>query len=115
MNPNISQNITEAERTWGALLRRPYQFLSARVYDELAATSFPDIRPAHSAVFRHIAPGGSRITELAERAQMTKQSMGSLVEFLLEREYVQIAPDPSDGRAKIVCLTARVKRCNSVP
>ena len=88
-------------------MRRPYQFLSARVYDELAATSFPDIRPAHSAVFRHIAPGGSRITELAERAQMTKQSMGSLVESLLERGYVHIAPDPRDGRAKIVCLTER--------
>jgi DNA-binding MarR family transcriptional regulator len=107
MNSTTSKNITEAEQTCGALLRRPYQFLAARVYEQLAATSYPDIRPAHSAVFRHIAPGGSRITELAERAQMTKQSMGSLVEYLLEHRYVRIAPDPSDGRAKIVCLSER--------
>ncbi len=40
-------------------------------------------------------------------ARMTKQSMAYLVEALAEGGYVTIQPDPTDGRAKSVCLTAR--------
>lgn len=58
-------------------------------------------------MFRHVRPEGSRITELAERAQITKQSMGALVDHLEACGYVERLPDPSDGRAKIVRLTAR--------
>jgi DNA-binding MarR family transcriptional regulator len=101
------KNLTEETGSLGALLRLPYQRLSHIVYGELARSGFADIRPAHSAVFRHISPDGSRATELAERAQMTKQSMGYLVDALTERGYVELAPDPTDGRAKLVCLTTR--------
>lgn len=101
------RNLTEQQRTFGALLRGPYQVLATRVYGQLAERGYPDVRAAHGAVFRHIAPGGSRITELAERAQMTKQSMGTLVEFLRTQGYVELQPDPSDGRAKLVLLTER--------
>ncbi len=65
------------------------------------------MRPAHGAVFRHILPEGSRITELADRAQLTKQSMGALVDYLRDHGYVELHPDPLDGRAKRVCLTER--------
>jgi DNA-binding MarR family transcriptional regulator len=101
------RTISEAERTLGFLLRLPYEVLSAQVYGALAAAGFPDIRAAHSSVFRHIARSGSRVSDLAERANMTKQSMAYLVESLVEGGYVTIAPDPTDGRAKRVYLTAR--------
>lgn len=101
------QNITERHRTLGALLRLPYQSLLAQMYSELAASGFSDIRPAHSNVFRHILPGGSRITEMAERAQLTKQSMAYLVNYLHERGYVNLIADPEDGRAKTVLLTEK--------
>jgi DNA-binding MarR family transcriptional regulator len=101
------RNLTEQQRTFGALLRGAYQALARRVYGELAERGYGDVRIAHGAVFRHIAPAGSRITELADRAQMTKQSMGSLVEYLRERGYVELQPDPADGRAKRVLLTER--------
>lgn len=100
-------NITERERTLGLLLRRPYQILAERVYAELARRGFADIRLAHGAVFRTIVSTGSRITEMAEQAQMTKQSMGALVDYLRERGYVELQPDPTDGRAKLVHLTER--------
>ncbi len=60
-------------------------------------------------ILQHVdhPPGGTRITELAERAMMTKQSMGQLVADMEGRGLVELATDPSDGRAKIVCLTAR--------
>ena len=103
----MKKNITEESRTLGALLRLPYDGLQARTYAELAAGGFEDIRPAHSSVFRHILPGGSRLTELAERAKLTKQSMAYLVEYLHQRGYLEMVGDPADGRAKLVRLTAR--------
>ena len=99
--------ITEQKRTLGALLRLSYGSIQKEVYGALAARGFPEIRPAHSAVFRHLGPGGSRLTTLAERAGMTKQSMAYLVEGLQAAGHLRSLPDPSDGRARIVRLTAR--------
>jgi DNA-binding MarR family transcriptional regulator len=102
-----SQSITDEQQTFGALLRKPYEVLARRVYTRLAAEGYSDIRPAHSAVLRNMGANGSRITELADRAQMTKQSMGALVDYLRERGYLELHADPSDARAKIACLTER--------
>jgi len=97
----------EQRRTLGALLRLSYEALQREVYEGLGARGFTDIRPAHSAVFRHLSPGGSRLTALAERAGMTKQSMAYLVDGLERAGYLDSTPDPRDGRARIVRLTAR--------
>ncbi len=93
--------------TLGALLRRPYRKLSDRLYAEMASSGFPEIRPSHSVVFRHIAPEGSRLTGLADIAGLTKQSMAYLVGHLEKHGYVKIITDPSDGRAKLVQLSKR--------
>ena len=73
----------------------------------LADAGFDDLRPAHTAVFQHIDANGSRLTDLADRAQITKQSMGYLVDYLEQHGYVERRPDPSDRRAALVCLTER--------
>ncbi|MFD3705273.1 MarR family winged helix-turn-helix transcriptional regulator [Nocardia sp. NPDC058658] len=65
-----------------------------------------DLRPAHYAVFRYLAPGGSRVTALAEAAGMTQQSMGELVTYLEKKGYVERAPDPADRRARLIVLTS---------
>lgn len=101
------RNISAEKRTLGFLLRLPYERLSERVYGALAARGFSEVRAAHSAVFRYIEPSGSRVSELAERAKLAKQSMSYLVEALARDGYVTVIPDPADGRAKLVCLTAR--------
>ena len=79
--------------------------------DELAArvaeTEFSDIRVTHGCVFGNIDPEGSRLTDLAERARMTKQSVGEVTTDLEKRGYVERVPDPADGRAKIIRLTER--------
>ena len=49
----------------------------------------------------------STLTELAERAFMTKQSVGEVVSDLQGLDYVERVPDPADGRAKIIRLTER--------
>ena len=68
---------------------------------------FQDLRIAHGAVFRNIAAGGSRITDLAARARMTKQSMAELVAYLNKQGYVEVSTDPDDRRSKLVRLTDR--------
>ncbi|MFK2904429.1 winged helix-turn-helix transcriptional regulator [Dyella ginsengisoli] len=97
----------DQQRTLGSLLRLPYQELQDAVYGALASHGFADLRTAHSAVFRHLDPDGTRLTTLAERAGMTKQSMAYLVDALTESGYLTTAPDPHDGRAKRVLLTRR--------
>lgn len=102
-----STGFPDRHRTLGALLRRPYEILAAWLYAELARQGFPELRASHSAVFRTIAPEGSRVSELARRAGLTKQSMAYLVEQLVEWGYAEIEPDSEDRRAKRVRLTVR--------
>jgi len=63
------------------------------------------VQPAHQAVLTYLRLSGTRLTELAERASMTKQAMGQLVDELERLGYVERIPDSSDGRAKIVRFT----------
>ena len=100
-------NIPLKRRTLGGLLRRVDEALRASVYARMAEAGFPDIRPAHSSLLRNIAEAGSRVSDLAQRAQMTKQSMGYLADSLEAAGFVTQAPDPTDGRAKRVRLTAK--------
>jgi DNA-binding MarR family transcriptional regulator len=88
-------------------LRDTFQSIMLYVHSRLAEEGFPDVRPAHMSVFQHVRPEGSRIGELAERAQVTNQSIGSLVDYLTEHGYVERRPDPHNRRASRVCLTER--------
>jgi DNA-binding MarR family transcriptional regulator len=91
----------------GVLLRGPFQEVVRRVSVGLAEAGFDDVRPAHTAVFQHIEADGSRLTDLADRAQITKQSMGYLVDYLEQHGYVERRPDTRDRRATRICLTER--------
>lgn len=107
VNMQSQVSLTEELPTLGALLRIPLETLLDHVYEELAKAGYGELRVAHGAVFRHISRDGSRITTLAARARMTKQSMAELIEHLRPCGYVELVADPTDGRAKLVRLTAR--------
>jgi DNA-binding MarR family transcriptional regulator len=94
-------------RNLGTLLRDPWLELNARLNAAVAERGFADARPALSAVFQHVRDEGSRVTEIAERAQLTKQTVVYLVNELERLGYVERVPDPADGRAKLVRPTAR--------
>jgi DNA-binding MarR family transcriptional regulator len=93
-----------------ALLGRAYSRLGFQIVDGVIGSGFPQ-KPRHSAVFAQISPEGSRITDLARRANMTPQSMGEIVDELEELGYVERRSDPTDRRAKLVTLTALGRRC----
>lgn len=101
-----------AEIDLARLLLEAHRALATDLARALAERGFPDARPGYAAVFLHIdRRSGTRLTELARRARMTKQGMMLLVDELEGRGYVRRTPDPEDGRAKIVRLTARGRRC----
>ena len=94
----------------GLLLFLPYRALEARVFAGLAAAGFHDFTPAQARVFQRIAPQGSRLTDLAAQAGITKQSAGFLVDQLEHAGYVERVPDPEDGRARLVRVAERGAR-----
>lgn len=95
-----------AEENTTALLGQAYAQLGQRIVEGVVAAGFPQ-RPAHSAVFANIDADGTRLTTLAERANMTPQSMAELVNDLERMGYLRRQPDPTDRRAKLITLTSR--------
>jgi DNA-binding MarR family transcriptional regulator len=93
------------QRNIGRLLNVAIVQFESQVLTLLAADGFEGVRLAHVNVTRNLDIAGTRLTELAARAQMTKQSMGELVDQCVVMDLVRRKPDPQDGRAKILCFT----------
>jgi DNA-binding MarR family transcriptional regulator len=91
----------------GLLLFIPYRSLENRVFDALRAAGYDDITTAQMKIMQRIGPDGTRLTELAEQAQVTKQTAAFLVNQLEKAGWVQRAQDPTDKRARLVCISDR--------
>jgi DNA-binding MarR family transcriptional regulator len=89
------------------LLRMPYEAYIGLLFERLARAGYADVHPAHAIIFQHLPAEGAHVTELAARAQLTKQYLGRLVTELEALGYLERAPDPTDGRAKLVRLSER--------
>lgn len=66
-----------------------------------------DVTIAQGRVAARIGPDGTRLTELADAAQVTKQTAGFLVDQLEKAGYAERVPDPSDARARLVRMAPR--------
>ena len=89
----------------GAMLRVPFQAIVDNIYSALLEAGYSDLRPPYFVVFQHMKPGGVRAINLAEKAQITKQSISYLVNYMEEHGYVEKIADQSDGRAQLIRLT----------
>jgi len=63
------------------------------------------VSAAHIHITRHLALEGSRLTDLAAKAGMSKQAMGDLVDQCEAWGLVKREPDSRDRRARMVCFT----------
>jgi DNA-binding MarR family transcriptional regulator len=63
------------------------------------------VSAAHIHITRHLALDGSRLTDLAQAAGLTKQAMGDLVDQCEAWGLVSRVPDPRDARARRVVFT----------
>ncbi|SBT90478.1 DNA-binding transcriptional regulator, MarR family [Streptomyces sp. DI166] len=106
--------VVESEPSTGVLLFLPYRALEDRVFAALAEAGFDDFTPAQARVMQRVGPEGTRLTELAEQAQITKQTAGFLVDQLERAGYVRREPDPTDGRARLVCLADKALAAKEV-
>jgi DNA-binding MarR family transcriptional regulator len=89
------------------LLREPFRAATEVLHRRFAERGHVEIRPPHGQVLQFLDDGGTRVSVLAERAHVTKQSMAELVAHLERLGYVERVPDPSDRRAKLVRATRR--------
>lgn len=89
----------------GRLLVRAYLDFQQRCTAILQAQGNGEMTSAKLTMMYYLDLEGTRITTLAERAGMTKQSMGDLVRDLEAQGYVVRAPDPSDRRATLIQYT----------
>ena len=97
----------DAPENLAILLREPFRVMSDQLIERLAERGHPAVRYPHGSVLQYLDDDGTRVSTLAERAGMTRQSMTQLVEHLERHGYVERVPDPSDGRAQLVRATAR--------
>ncbi|MFW3170225.1 MarR family winged helix-turn-helix transcriptional regulator [Geodermatophilus sp. CPCC 206100] len=100
MEPDGHQNL-------GLLCFYPHRAMESRVLAALAAAGFDDITVAQGRIAARIGPDGTRLTDLAEQALVTKQTAGHLVDQLERAGYVRRVPDPTDGRARLVQVAER--------
>ena len=96
------------------LLREPFRAGTEVLHRRFAERGHPEIRPPHGNVMQFLDDDGTRVSVLAARAQMTKQSMAELVAHLERLGYVERVPDPSDRRAKLVRATPRGRQLYAI-
>ncbi|WP_325004577.1 MarR family winged helix-turn-helix transcriptional regulator [Intrasporangium sp.] len=80
-----------------------------RIFRAVQDAGFADVTIAQSRLMMGIDTEGTRLSVLAERAQIAKQTATALVDKLERAGYVERVPDPSDGRARLVRMTPRAQ------
>jgi DNA-binding MarR family transcriptional regulator len=96
------------------LLEMASEAMFVEFREDLIEAGYGDVRPTHGCVFRFVREDGIRLTELAQLADMTKQSIGEIVDDLAGLGYLERFPDPDDKRAKLIRLTAKGEKAQSV-
>jgi len=92
------------------LLHRAARSFDVELTARLRARGYTDIRRAHGAVFANIDDTGTRPSELAQRAGMSRPSMTELIADLEGKGYLTRRPVAGDGRSHVVLLTRRGSR-----
>ena len=101
---------------FGRLLGHAMRRFDARVLDLMAhnvevplalsnLAARAQVSAAHVHITRHLELNGTRLTDLAERAGMSKQAMGDLVDQCEAWGLVTREADPRDARARVVKFT----------
>ena len=79
-----------------------------------ARAGYDDVTSAHLSLFRYPGLDGQRLTDLAHRLQITKQSVHELIGHLEDRGYLVRETDPTNRRSRLVRLTPKGHRLQEV-
>lgn len=91
------------------LVRLLHEFRTAML-EAPGAREFPDIRFPHLQIWGNVGVDGIRLTELADRANLSLAACSELVNELQGLGYLERQPDPTDGRAKLIHPTTKGRR-----
>jgi len=89
------------------LLLEAFRSLDDEVIAALRDRGIPDLRPSQALALLLVDRTGTRLSVLAQRADISKQAMMQLVAALVDIGCLRRTPAPADARAKIVRLTAK--------
>jgi len=107
LSTEVNYNGVDMPKSLQILFRDARAAIEAAVRADLAQNGFGDVAPAHSALLRDVGEDGSRPSELAAHAGVTRQAVTKLVDELERLDLVRRDPDPDDGRGVIVRYTDR--------
>jgi DNA-binding MarR family transcriptional regulator len=89
------------------LLLEAFRSLDREIEAALEDRGAGELRPSQAVALLLVDRAGTRLSDLAHRAAITKQAMMQLVDDLQEKGCVRRVPDTEDARAKMVRLTAK--------
>jgi DNA-binding MarR family transcriptional regulator len=81
-----------------------------RIFDVIREAGFDEVRFVHLTLVRNMDSDGTRLTDLAARAGMTKQAMGQIADQCEALGLVERRFDRADRRARTIAFTARGRR-----
>jgi DNA-binding MarR family transcriptional regulator len=77
--------------------------------ERVHAAGHPEVTAAMIALFRFAGVDGRRPSEVAQTARLSRQGTNDMLRELERLAYVELHPDATDGRARIITLTKRGK------
>jgi DNA-binding MarR family transcriptional regulator len=93
------------------LLAAAFRALIDELHEELAGRGHPGVRPVHGFALQAVGAGGATVSELGRRLGISKQAAAKTAASLKALGYVASEPDPVDGRARVLRLTAHGTDC----
>jgi DNA-binding MarR family transcriptional regulator len=99
--------VTDRHAELARLLRDTWTAVETAMTAELNARGAMGLRRSHLPVLRAMNRGHARISEIAGEVGVSRQAVAQTVASLIEDGYLEIVPDPSDGRAKLLRWTGR--------
>jgi DNA-binding MarR family transcriptional regulator len=95
------------------LILEAFRSLDREIEAALEDRGAGELRPSQAMALILVDRTGTRLSDLAQRAGITKQAMMQIVDDLQEKGCVRRIPDTEDARAKMVRLTAKGLRLRS--
>jgi DNA-binding MarR family transcriptional regulator len=95
------------QQPFGRLLIRAHRAFLNGTTTKLEALGYTGLGGTPGVLIAQLDPDGTRLTVIAERLGITKQSASQIVTDLETRGYVQRLADPTDRRASLVRFTER--------
>jgi DNA-binding MarR family transcriptional regulator len=104
----MTESLTEVRDTHlGRMLLKLERKFTKQVLEKLASDNIKDITLRHFVVIPYVDHKGIRAIEIAKQAGISKQAVSKLVDELVNKGYLELKPDPTDGRASLVYMSSR--------